>query len=260
MISKVELQYVNKYARQVPYPGDNYAMDVMDKLIKAFNLYKDKYQDKTYSLILSNGEEFEFAILPKNLCHMLGIDYKNIISEPMLETRENVLDMRFNDQVTSYDLLMKILDKADEVIKNDSIKSNYKLLNYYRILIKCSIFMKLSDFKSFNFGFINFDKMILFNSTEKVFKPNSTKIIFTPSDDALIPYYMMGMVHDNIDNIFIPETLFASPEYVDFFINQELVLPIQLLINDNDNFSKIIATPEEKLNILKMYKIYYSKL
>ena len=254
MISNVELNYVAGYARSVPFPGLDYARMVMNKLIQAYNIYEEKYRDKNYSLILSNGEEIEFSILPKNICHMLGVDYKNIISDPMTRTREEVLDINSYSQITSYDVLRRIIERADDVIQNDSNYYNYKLLNYYRILIKSSIFAKLSDFTSFNFGFINFDKNIYENATNKVFNPNSNKFIFTASDEALIPYFMMGLKLDENSNTYVPETLFAATDFIDFFINQELLLPIQLLINDNQNFSKIIATSEEKLNILKLYK------
>lgn len=254
MISKTELQYVSGFARNVPYPGNEYAKMVMDKLIEAYNIYEEKYRDKNYSLILSNGEEFEFSILPKNLCHMLGIDYKNIISDPMRIIKEDVLDIGPFEQTSSFDILSRIIERKEEVIKNDSNCHNYKLLNYYKILIKSSIFAKLSDFTSFNFGCINFSKYTFQNSTNKSFAPNSTKLIFTPSDEALIPYFMIGMMPDNGGNVYIPETLFATPDFQNFFINQELVVPIQLLINDKENLSKIVATSEEKLNILKMYR------
>ena len=254
MISRAELQYVNDFARNVPYPGDDYAYDVMEKLKLAFNLYNEKYQDKKYSLILSNGEEINFTILPRNLCHMLGIDYKNLTSLPMEDIKENVLGIAGDESASSYSVLSKVIEKYEEVINNDRVPSNYKILNYYKILIKSSIFTKLSDFTSFNFGCINFNKEEFNNNIPGTFKPNSSKFIFTPSDDALIPYYMMGMTEDSGTNMFVPETLFATPDFLNFFVNQELVVPIQLLINDNQNLSKLIATPEEKLNILKMYR------
>lgn len=254
MISNTELKYVSQAARCVPYPGDDYAKMVMDKLIQAYNIYEEKYHNNNYSLILSNGEEFEFSILPKNLCHLFGIDYKNIVSEPMEYTKENVLGIGPFDNKSAFDIISKIIERADEVIKNDSNCNNYKLLNYYRVLIKCSIFSKLSDFTSFNFGCINFDKSIYESSVNRIFKSNSKKLLFTPSDEALIPYFIMGLTLDYEKNIYVPETLFANPDFQNFFINQELVIPIQLLINDNQNLSKIIATSEEKLNILKMYR------
>ena len=36
MVSKKELEYVNQYARAVPFPGANYAYEAMETLIKAY--------------------------------------------------------------------------------------------------------------------------------------------------------------------------------------------------------------------------------
>lgn len=257
MISEDELQYVDKFARMSPYPGDDYAIKTIDKLIDAITFFQKKYQDKEFKLILSNGEEIDFAIKSKNLCHLLGIDYKTFISDYMQSVREKVFDMVFYDQITSYDLLYEIIDRADEVIKNDRYKYNkHKILNYYKVFVKCSMFMKLSDFETFNFGFINFDKEIFRDSTGKDLHLKTNKIICAPNDQTLIPYYILGMFQDIQTNIFVPETLYVTKDFVDFFINQELLVPIQLLINNNknNNFKNIIATPKEKLNILKMYR------
>ena len=65
---------------------------------------------------------------------------------------------------------------------------------------------------------------------------------------------MMGIRPDNDSNIYIPETIFA-PDNMGALINgQSFVLPIQVLINDNCNFSKIKATAKEKLDLLNLYK------
>ena len=254
MISNTELQYVSNYARYAPYPGDDYASAVLDKLTEAYNIYESKYRDKNYSLILSNGEEMTFSILPKNLCHMLGIDYKNIISDPMIPVREEVLDISSSESTSSFEVLSKIVERKDEVLKNDSNPSSFKLLNYYRILIKSSVFAKLSNFTSFNFGCINFDKAAFETNANRIFTPSSNKLFFMPSDEALIPYFMIGMTQDNGGDLYVPETLFASTNYIDFFKNQELLVPIQLLINDKETLSKIVATSQEKLNVLKLYR------
>ena len=254
MISKAELQYVNNNAKNAPFPGVDYAHMVIDRLMDALAIYEDKYRNKNYSLILSNGEEMQFSILPKNLCHMLGIDYKSITSEYMTPVRESVLDLNSSTYTTSYELLSRIISNRERVIENDSQYGNNKLLNYYKILIKSSVFSKLSNFTSFNFGCINFDKETYNAHTGKFFNPMSTKFLFTSSDEALIPYFMIGMTKDNGGDLYVPETLFAAPDFIDFFCSQELLIPIQLLIDDKENLSKIVATSEEKLNILKMYK------
>jgi len=66
---------------------------------------------------------------------------------------------------------------------------------------------------------------------------------------------MMGIkkIENETNSVYVPETLFASLEYRKFFLKQELVLPVQILINDKQNLSKLQATNEEKLNLLNIY-------
>ncbi len=254
MVSKKELEYVNQYARAVPFPGANYAYEAIETLIKAYKTYEENYQGKSYNFIFSNGEEIDFQILEKNLAHLFGIDYKNLTSEAMQYTTENILDFRAYQTGGAEELLKRIIDRADDVIKNDSNPNNYRILNYYRILIKCSAFSKLSTFEKFNFGCINFDKFEYENVNQTIFGPQSTKFFFVPSNEAITPYFMMGIKEASPNGIYIPETIFAS-EAINKMINcQTFLLPIQILINDNFNFSKIKATPKEKLDLLNLYK------
>lgn len=53
MISRKELQYVSTHTKDVPFPGINYAAEVMENLHAAFKAYEQKYQDKSYNFILS---------------------------------------------------------------------------------------------------------------------------------------------------------------------------------------------------------------
>ena len=122
------------------------------------------------------------------------------------------------------------------------------------IMIKSAIFSKLSGFDEFNFGCINFNKQIFQNTIQDNFSPESTKFILMQSDESLIPYFMMGLKLDNGSNTYVPETLFAPTEFYNFFQNQELVLPIQMLIDDDQILTKIVASPQEKLNLLKLYR------
>ena len=255
MISNKELQYVGDYPRKVPYPGDEYARETLEKLALSFKIFKQKYDGKKYSLILSNGEEINFEIQKKQLAHLLGVDFKGIMqSDYMKPLLCSVLGFEEGSIIDSYSLLSRIIDNGDEVIKND--KENYnKFLNYYRLVIKTSCFEKFSDFNDFNFGVINFDKNIYQQSASKLFTPNSTKLLFSQNDEALIPYCVMGLVNDsNTPNIMVPETLISPTNFYEFIISQELLLPIQILINDDQNLSKNVATAEEKLRLLHLYK------
>ena len=254
MISNMELNFVGSIPKNIPFPGEKYASKVIDKLIEACKIYEKQYKDKRYSIILSNGEEIRFSIDSSNLCHLLGIDYQYIASDEMAVAREFVLDYELYSNFSSYDLLQKIIKKSDEIIKNDSNYCNQKLLNYYRIFIKCLVFSELGDFLSFNFGCINFDKYIYQESAGKDYKPNSTKILFMRSQENLVPYFMIGLIPDNNSERYSPETVFAARDFYNFFVNQELLIPIYLLVSDKKNLSKISATSSDKLYLLRMYR------
>ena len=237
MISRKELQYVSTHTKDVPFPGINYAAEVMENLHAAFKAYEQKYQDKSYNFILSNGEEFTFEILAKNIAHLLGINYKGILSDYMEPVRSNLLGIKPGENVTSYDVLKIIIDRAEDIIKHDATDKSRTLLNYYKIMIRCIAFSKLSTFETFDFGCINFNKEI-YHGKGLTFQGASTKFLFTPSDETITPYFMMGIKEASPNSIYIPETIFAS-EAIDKMINcQTFLLPIQILINDNFNFSK----------------------
>lgn len=253
MISNKEMEYVNTYARYAPFPGGNYASSVIDELIKAYNLFNEIYLDKEFNFIFSNGEEINFELFSRNLAHLLGIDFKNIVSDPMEETINRVLGFDYLEKKNSFEILKRIIDRADEVIKNDSVPQNFKILNYYKCMIKTAIFLKLSQFDKFNFGCINFNKELFSSEINNGFLPNSTKLLFTQSNESLAPYFMMGIKMDGCGK-YIPETLFAPLNFYDFFKKQELVLPTQILACTNFELDKMVATNEEKLNLLNLYK------
>lgn len=147
-----------------------------------------------------------------------------------------------DDVKNSFDILKTIIDRGDEVIENDSDTANFKLLNYYKIMIKCAIFSNLSNFNCFNFGCINFNKQAYCSLKDEniKFSPQSSVFLVTETSEVNIPYGMIGLKYDNANFTFVPETLFAPINFPDFFTNQEIL--------------KLSATNEEKLYILKMYK------
>lgn len=255
MISKRELKFVNGYARTVPFPGKNYAIDAMNLLINAYNIYEKNYQNKEYNLIFSDGEEINFKILTKNLSHLLGIDFKNLISDAMKDTCASVLNYTEGESKTSFNILKRIIDRADDVISYDSNPNNYyKILNYYKLMIKCIAFSKLTTFDKFNFGCINFNRDFFIQHTNTEFLPKSTKFLFTPSKEVITPYFMLGIIYDENCSHYVPETIFAPENFPDYFFEQTLVLPTQVLIDDAQAFEKLVAKNEDKLALLTMYK------
>ena len=67
MITLKELEYVTSRANKVPYPGIAYSENAASKMITAVHFYEQYYKDKEYEIILSDGKQFSFEIMPKNV-------------------------------------------------------------------------------------------------------------------------------------------------------------------------------------------------
>ncbi|MBQ8192976.1 MAG: hypothetical protein IJZ46_02780 [Bacilli bacterium] len=233
----------------------------VENLANAVKNYNEFYADKEYDIILSNGDQISFEILNKNLCHMLGIDYKNLVSDYFTSFRENILGL--NGSTNSYALLKALLENIDKVLKYDYDKGGH-LLNYYRIMIKCAIFEKLSDFSRFNFGVIDFNEHIYTASSGRPYKGKTDKMFYVQSNEAVAPYFMMGVVpadaaikqndEEIVEIKHVVETLIAPSSPGDFFNNQEVAIPTQILVTTVDKMDKLEATPSEKIAMLNQYR------
>lgn len=268
MITTKELSWVGSWASKAPYPGVEYAENTASKLIESVKAYEQFYKEKEYDLILSNGEHFSFEIAPMNLCHMLGVDYKNLSGEYFRDFREDVL--KLYNQPRSYELLNAIIENIDKVLEYDAAKAG-KILNYYRIMVKCSIFEKMSNFNNFNFGVINFDKDTYALASNKTYHGNAEKLLYVQSNEQTCPYFMMGILQNNAkseqeDGIdmselycderekkYVVETLFAPTRVKDFFNGQKVCIPTQILTITSDEMIKKEATPAHKLALLNQY-------
>ena len=65
---------------------------------------------------------------------------------------------------------------------------------------------------------------------------------------------MMGLKFDEGCGMHVPETLIAPDNFDKFFLNQEFILPTQILIDNKEILNKISASNEEKLALLNLYK------
>lgn len=258
MITLKELNYVNTWAKKAPYPGELYAEKAAEKLIDSLNIYEKLYKDKEYDFILSNGEQFEFEILSINLCHMLGIDYKSLVSKYHDSFRKDILGI--NGETNSYEVLNAIIDKIDKVLEYDKEHSG-EILNYYKVMIKCSIFEKLSDFSKFNFGVINFDNATYSKMAGRSYNGNSEKFLYVQSNEQVCPYFMVGILPDRTskkedysEKKYAVETLFAPTNPNDFFANQSIAIPTQILTTTSETMEKNEATSAQKLALLNQYR------
>ena len=279
MISKKELGYISGWPNKVPYPGDDYALEAMEKLKQAEKLFREIYANNKYNITLSNNEEIELEIKDKNLAHMLGIDYKNLSKEIFEDFRRDILDISPEEYLNSYTLLQRIIENSDKVINFDKTSDYLKILNYYKVSVKSDILSKLGNIADFKFGCINFDKQeFLKNSNVLNHNSNSTKYLYVPSEEPVAPYFLMGILDSSIitknnilddktnddtydeseliikNNPYIVETSIAPDNVKPYFQNQEVVIPTQILKDTNKELTKINATPSQKKALLKEYR------
>lgn len=271
MISRKELAYVNLWAKKTPYPGDAYSEEAMEKLKNSIRLYEQFYKNNKYNIIFSDNEEIDLEIQDRNLSHLLGIDFMNLISETFKDFRKNVLSLDPESRISAYQLLKLIVENSDKVIEFDKSNHYLRAINYYKLSIKNDIFSKIGDLTKFNYGCINFDKKEYLKHSTFEYRPNSTKYFYLPSEEAICPYFFMGFMQKDEDGKiikmeleeelkiedsinYIPETLVAPDQPKYFFENQEVVIPTQILkINDNEMI-KYTATPAQKKQLLKEYE------
>lgn len=251
MISLKELEYVNSFPNQMPYPGSGYNEQAMEDLKQAFVTFEKYYKNREYCITFSNGEEIDLEILPKNLCHMVGINTKDLLGEYRSDFRKNVLNIDPTQCISSYELLKLILENSERVL---SYNAKQPLLNGYRIRVKCRIFDKISDFGKFDFGCINFDKDLYSQTNGSSMGSNSTKYLYVQSNEGNCPFFMMGIMPDSYTKKHIVETLVAPTNPKSYFENQEVIIPTQLLNFNVNELNKLNASASEKIALLNIYK------
>lgn len=256
MISKKELEYVNIKTMCAPYPGINYSEEAMEDLAAAFSAYEEYYADRLYNIMFSDGNEIDFEVERKNLCHMVGIDSKDLFGDYRADFRKKVLDMDPDKASSSYGLLKRIIDNREKVLEYNMHK---QVFNSYRVRLKCNIFHKMSDFSKFDFGCINFDKPTYERVNGEVIGGESSRYLYVQSNEGNCPYFMMGLKSISQDGKQIVETLLAPTAPDKFFREQEVVIPTQLLKFNLEDLTKLNATASEKIALLNMYKAIVSR-
>ena len=108
---------------------------------------------------------------------------------------------------------------------------------------------------------INFDKNTFKNNTGNNYFGNTEKLLYVQSNEQTCPYFMMGILKDNNNGTnnetdesnYVVETLFAPYNVGEFFRNQKVAIPTQIMII-NDLMNKYVASPREKIALINQYK------
>lgn len=248
MIRPEDIFYIDNWARKAPFPGKDYAINTMDKLYEAYIKYRDVFKDMDYKLKLSSGETVNFKMYDMNIPSLLGLETQNLISEQLHQTVLDVLGINSYSERRGFEYLKKIIERADEVIKNDSLDYSYKILNYYRVKVKSSIFQELPCFDEFDYGIINNQE------SHRCINGYNSKYIFIRTNEELTPYFIMSLRYDKDKGIYVPTTLLAMRQLGTFIDKQELVLPLNLTTTYFNKTDMVDATPKEKIQLLNMYR------
>ena len=178
-----------------------------------------------------------FEIYEYNLSHLLGINFKNIITyDGYNDALTEVLGLDKTQKISSYELLLSILNNYEEVARYDE-QARYKILNYYKSMIKCSIFEKITAFQQFNFG--------------KLLQPDNSILLYTPSNEALCPYFLMRLSRNEDEEKYGASSLLALKiSDIENYFSMPASIPTQIVIDDNKKLSKINATPSDKRLLL----------
>ena len=253
MITRQELDYIDYWASKTPYPGTNYALEALYKTKECLRIFNELFKDKNYTITFSDNSELFLDIESKNICHMLGVDYKNICSSYFDAYREEVLGLVNGSQITSYALISSLVDNLDNVLGYEERTGN-RVLNFYKLAIKADIFLQLPCIEAMSFGCINIDRDVFQQTNNFLLGGNSTRYLYFPSDEVISPYYLLGLLKDTYSrDKYVVETLLAPINYKEYFNSQEVVIPTQILINDNSKLTKEANSSSVKLGLIKEY-------
>lgn len=235
MISRRELDYI--HYRTTPYPGDIYSMEALEILKASFMEFNYRCRGKEYDISFSDGNTVSFSIKPENLSHMLGLDYKGLVTHPSFSG------------YSSFDVLKMIVENPKDMLKLNE-RNNYVLFNFYRISARSYVFLKFSNFVDFNFGCINY--VPLPDSIPTNLKSNI--ILFAESGEINAPFFMMALGTNDQGNIYV-ESLFPDKYPEKMFTNQRITIPTSISISDSEDYLHIDATPKQKYELLKSFML-----
>ncbi|MBO4667659.1 MAG: hypothetical protein J5666_06000 [Bacilli bacterium] len=246
MISKKELQYVNAWESKAPFPGTDYAKATLEQMQRRYEEYNEKLRGKSFGIIFNDASECEFEIFEQNVSHLLGINYKWLTDGAYDGFIKDVLGLDPEVGFSSYTLLTKIIEHQDDVIAHDR-QSSLRLLNYYKSLIKSSIFRRIGTLEEFNFG--------------KIDLGDNAKLLYMPSSEAVCPFFFVLVDKDKNDEFaskhYVKSLLSPSREEMSNYFHRaegKPVIPTQIIVDDMDNLRKTVATPKDKLDMLSMHE------
>lgn len=239
-MEKKDVRYIEMWPKRVPFPGDEYCSYVLDKLEDCY----DDFRDRKCNVELSDDELIQIYIWSNNICHLLGIDFKNLRDDYFEEYRKEVLGL--NGLFDAVDLIDSIVENKDKVLAFDREREKLLAINYYKVEAKCLAFQAFNNLGDFNYGCINYK-----NSLHGKNCINPPKFLYTKGDDELFPYYILGLKkYDKSKYSYFADTFISSYDPKAFFDGKEVTIPFKITINSKESN----ITRKEMIELLKEYQ------
>ena len=207
-----------------------YIKTVLENLELCYEMFKSYYLNNDIviptHLKLTNGEEMDYHFYRYNLPHILGINQIKDLPERTIKALR--LDSLEDNEIgKTKDILEKILERKDEIIKNCGLikepltNTYYELLPWEKIILKTNAFIRGDFFKTPAI-------IIPINKTSGLFSPQIKRISLTSTQFSKSPlnqpirtmkevdmlraknqevdFTVKGMCYDEHSHMWVPQT------------------------------------------------------
>lgn len=235
-ITKDDVYYSNNsnWNKDVNYPGDENALEILNNLKIQLKNYKDNLIDNKYVIETSGGEKINIQFVKKNMPYLLGVDANKIKETNFFQENFKI------EKLHAYKALELITEDIESSIKINK-NFNLNLLNFSRIKTRTEALNNISKkLEKLDFIIIDHNNDKRKNGTQL----KSNKMIAIPSDNNLnYEFSLLGIVDNEDENY--TETAFLTSNINGMVEDQVVSLPMELTIE------KDIYTPVKTLSLTK---------
>ncbi len=235
-ITKDDVYYSNNsnWNKDVNYPGDENALEILNNLKIQLKNYKDNLIDNKYVIETSGGEKINIQFVKKNMPYLLGVDANKIKETNFFQENLKI------EKLHAYKALELITEDVESSIKINK-NFNLNLLNFSRIKTRTEALNNISKkLEKLDFIIIDHNNDKRKNGTQL----KSNKMIAIPSDNNLnYEFSLLGIVDNEDENY--TETAFLTSNINGMVEDQVVSLPMELTIE------KDIYTPVKTLSLTK---------
>jgi hypothetical protein len=218
------------------YPGDKAARLILERLKGCLYWYQTIYGEKKFEILFSNGRIITFKFRDSSVLHVMGFNLKDLVQYGFCS----------KGKINPYLVLNKLANNGRELIRINK-DHNYGLIDFNKIQNKIEALLELTDFDSFNFAGLVFDRNIA-RSNNYFVNMKSNYFLFNASQEGNQCIPMLGV---NADQGYV-ETVFNCEKINQpfKFSNQAIAYPLFMREYQNDVLLSEKFISEEERGLL----------